>query len=81
MGMILLKKETDLERIKRLKEAILHDYIEDEETNEMHISQSDLKFLVLNAEKNILSKHNIQKTSSIEEIPVISSENANAQPF
>lgn len=80
MGMILLKKETDLERIKRLKEAILHDYIEDEETNEMHMSHSDLKFLVLNAEENILSKHNTQKTSLIEEIPVIS-DNTNNQPF
>lgn len=61
--MLRFTKESDLERIKRLKESIIFKYIDNENTNELLVSEADLEFLVENAEIGVLSKNGKQNVA------------------
>lgn len=53
--MLRLKKETDVERVERLKQLILLDYVEGDQTAELLLSEADLIFLLEKAEEQVLS--------------------------
>lgn len=54
--MLRFKKESDLERVNRLKNSIVYGYIEDDDSEELLVSEADLEFLVTKAEERIQSQ-------------------------
>ncbi|MEN1969677.1 hypothetical protein WMZ97_16565 [Lentibacillus sp. N15] len=54
--MLRLKKELDTERITRLKESIILNYIDNENGNELLVSEADLEFLVEKAELYVFTE-------------------------
>lgn len=55
--MLRFKKETEFERIERLKTLIIDDYVNSDHTQEVLISEDDLLFMLKNAEENIKGQH------------------------
>lgn len=51
--MLRFTKESDWERIERLKRSIINDYVEDDEAEELFVSEADLVFLLEKADKQI----------------------------
>lgn len=65
--MLRFKKETDSERIERLRQLILDNYVESEETGEMLISEADLIFMLNKATENIEADKNREEQAVNEE--------------
>lgn len=51
--MLRFTKETDLERVKRLRKSIIDGYIENESSTDLLVSKADLKFMLEKAEEQV----------------------------
>lgn len=51
--MLRFTKETDYERVKRLRKSIIDDYIESDSTTSLMISEADLRFMLEKAEEQV----------------------------
>ena len=65
--MLRFKKETDSERIERLRHTIIDQYTESNKANEMLISEADLVFMLEKAHEQIVNDINREQQALSEE--------------